>query len=75
MIFRIGKKDKNEKKAQEIFDNIFINIEYHIRELGYGDVAVNKKMKILNKIFFDILVNFDKEKNILFRILDRKSVV
>ena len=64
MIFRIGKKDKNEKKAQEIFDNIFINIEYHIRELGYGDVAVNKKMKILNKIFFDILVNFDKEKNI-----------
>ena len=64
MIFRIGKKDKNEKKAQEIFDNIFINIEYHIRELGYGDVAVNKKMKILNKIFLDILVNFDKEKNI-----------
>ena len=64
MIFRIGKKDKNEKKAQEIFDNIFLNIEYHIRELGYGDVAVNKKMKILNKIFFDILVNFDKEKNI-----------
>ena len=64
MIFRIGKKDKNEKKTQEIFDNIFINIEYHIRELGYGDVAVNKKMKILNKIFFDILVNFDKEKNI-----------
>ena len=44
MIFRIGKKDKNEKKTQEIFDNIFINIEYHIRELGYGDVAVNKKM-------------------------------
>ena len=51
MIFRIGKKDKDEKKTQEIFDNIFINIEYHIRELGYGDVAVNKKMKILNKIF------------------------
>ena len=41
---------------QNIFDNIFLNIEYHIRELGYGDVAVNKKMKTLLRIFYDILL-------------------
>ena len=63
-IFRASKKEKNKNKSQEIFDNIFLNIEYHIRESGYGDVAVNKKMKTLNKIFFDILVNFDQEKNL-----------
>ena len=64
IIFRIIKKYGNKKRSQEIFDNIFLNIEYHIRELGYGDVAVNKKMKTLNRIFYDILINLDKEKNI-----------
>ena len=42
-ILLINLKVKNEEFPQEIFDNIFLNIEYHIRELGYGDVAVNKK--------------------------------
>tara|TARA_B110000967_G_C18647691_1_gene441708 strand:+ start:390 stop:734 length:345 start_codon:yes stop_codon:yes gene_type:complete len=50
-------KEKNKKEfPQNIFDNIFISIEYHIRELGYGDVAVNKKMKSLLRIFYDILL-------------------
>jgi len=50
-------KEKNKSNfPQEIFDNIFLNIEYHIRELGYGDVAVNKKMKELLRIFYDILL-------------------
>ena len=40
-------KKRKKEFPQEIFDNIFLNIEYHIRELGYGDVTVNKKMKIL----------------------------
>ena len=54
---------KNKKKNQEIFDSIFINIENHIRELGYGDVSVNKKMKILNQIFYDILVKQNQTGN------------
>ena len=37
------------------------NIEYNLRELGDGDVGVNKKMKSLTKIFYDILVGIDKE--------------
>tara|TARA_B100001029_G_C14866759_1_gene342208 strand:+ start:239 stop:727 length:489 start_codon:yes stop_codon:yes gene_type:complete len=62
-ILKISKKDGNRKKTQEIFDNIFLNIEYHIRELGFGDVAVNKKMKDMNKIFYDILVKFEEQKD------------
>jgi len=62
-------KEKNKKEfPQELFDNMFLNIEYHIRELGYGDVAVNKKMKTLLQIFYDILLkirNPDEQKNII----------
>ena len=61
IILQISKNRINKKKTQEIFDNIFQNIEYHIRELGYGDVSVNKNMKNLNKIFYDILYKIDKE--------------
>jgi hypothetical protein len=56
-------KKKEKKFPQEIFDNIFMNIEYHIRELGYGDVAVNKKMKTLTRIFYDILLKINKSKS------------
>ena len=56
IIFRIKKK----KFPQEIFDNVFLNIEYHMRELGYGDVFVNKRMKILTRIFYDILLKINK---------------
>ena len=58
IIFRIKKK----KFPQEIFDNVFLNIEYHMRELGYGDVFVNKRMKILTRIFYDILLKINKSK-------------
>tara|TARA_B100000767_G_C19500702_1_gene424171 strand:+ start:168 stop:686 length:519 start_codon:yes stop_codon:yes gene_type:complete len=60
-------KERKEKFPQYIFDNIFLNIEYHIRELGYGDVTVNKKMKVLTRIFYDILLKIKKsdEQNLI----------
>ena len=61
IILYISKETKDPKKKQVIFDNIFQNIEYHMRELGYGDVSVNKNMKNLNKIFYDILYNVDQD--------------
>jgi hypothetical protein len=59
-------KEKKKKFPQAIFDNIFLNIEYHIRELGYGDVVVNKKMKTLTRIFYDILLKINKSKSAPF---------
>ena len=61
IILKISKKSNFKKKTQDIFDNIFQNIEYHMRELGHGDVSVNKNMKNLNKIFYDILYNIDQD--------------
>ena len=66
-------KEKNKNKfPQDIFDNIFLNIEYHIRELGFGDVAVNKKMKSLLRNFYDILLKIkipNVKKNMIDKII------
>ena len=56
-------KNKNIKFPQITYDNLFFSIENNLRELGYGDVAVNKKMKDLNKVLYDILLKLNKNKN------------
>ena len=56
IILNISKSDNYKELTQTVFDNIFQNIEYHLRELGHGDVSVNTKMKLLSKIFYDILL-------------------
>ena len=53
----------NRTLSQEIYDNIFLNIENNLREIGHGDVTVNKKMKDFNQIFHDLLVKFVNNKN------------
>ena len=54
-----AQKNKNIYKDfyQKMFDLIFDKIELNMREIGYGDVSVNKNMKFLVKIFYDILLN------------------
>ena len=56
-------KKKERKFNQNEYDALFHNIENNLRELGYGDVAVNKKMKHLNKILYDILLKIETNKN------------
>ena len=52
-------KKKGKKFDQENYDFLFHAIENDLRELGFGDVSVNKKMKEFNKILYDILVKLD----------------
>ena len=40
------KNDKNKKILQEIYDFNFRQLELSIREIGYGDQSINKKMKV-----------------------------
>ncbi len=53
-------KNKNVDFSQNNYDNLFHCIENDLRELGFGDIAVNKKMKNLNKILYDILLKINK---------------
>ena len=55
-------KTKKIEFSQKSYDNLFYAIENNLRELGFGDVAVNKKMKDLNKIFYDILLKINNSK-------------
>ena len=41
---------------QRLFDFLFKQIELNMREIGYGDVQVNKNMKLLVKSFYNILL-------------------
>ena len=42
---------------QKMFDFIFNKIELNMREIGYGDMTINKNMKFLVKVFYNILLN------------------
>jgi cytochrome b pre-mRNA-processing protein 3 len=49
-------KDKNDKKIlQEIYDYIFRQMELSIREIGYGDQSINKKMKDYLNLFYSMI--------------------
>jgi len=62
-IIMIVYRKKRSKLDQKYYDFFFHNIEYNLRELGFGDVTVNKKMKEFNKILYDILLKIDKNKD------------
>ncbi len=62
-IFMIITKKKGSKFNQKSYDSLFNNIEYNLRELGFGDVTVNKKMKEFNKILYDILLKIDLKQD------------
>jgi len=49
------KSDENQKKIQEIYDFNFRQLELSIREIGYGDQSINKKMKDYINLFHGML--------------------
>ncbi len=52
---KIYKDSLSKEEAQNLFDFIIRQIELSIREIGYGDVSVNKKMKDYVNLFYSIL--------------------
>ena len=49
------KNEKNKIILQEIYDFNFRQLELSIREIGYGDQSINKKMKDYINIFHAIV--------------------
>ncbi len=71
---KIYKNEISKKEAQDLFDYFIRQIELSIREIGYGDVSVNKKMKDYINLFYSILEkvetwdSFDSyKKKIIFK--------
>ena len=76
------KNEQNKKILQEIYDFNFRQLELSIREIGYGDQSINKKMKdyinlfhsMVSEIhFWDKLSNSEKIKKISFFLGDLKN--
>ena len=51
----VFKKNTEKKTLQEIYDYNFKQLELSIREMGYGDATINKKMKNYINFFYNIL--------------------
>ena len=49
------KSTENKKTLQELYDFIFRQIELSIREIGYGDQSINKRMKDYINLFHSIV--------------------
>ena len=52
---KVFKKTNEKKILQEIYDQIFKYLELSVREMGYGDATINKKMKNYLNTFHSIL--------------------
>ena len=46
---------ENKKILQEIYDYNFRQLELSIREIGYGDQSINKKMKDYVNLFHSMV--------------------
>ena len=68
--FKIYKNQLSKKEAQDLFDFVIRQIELSIREIGYGDVSVNKKMKDYVNLFYSIL---EKIENWKFLDISKKN--
>ena len=75
--FKNDENDDNSKILQELYDFNFRQLELSIREIGYGDQSINKKMKdyinvfhsILSEIHFWNKLEFLKKKEIVSKFL------
>ena len=64
------KNEENKEILQEIYDFNFRQLELSIREIGYSDQSINKKMKVYINLFHSIIdaihnwENLEKSKKI-----------
>ena len=52
---KIYKENTDKKLLQKIYDYTFRQVELSIREIGYGDQSINKKMKDYLNLFYGMI--------------------
>ncbi len=76
-ILKEFKSKENDKLLQELYDYNFRQLELSIREIGYGDQSINKKMKDYINVFHGIIsdihfwdkMNLNKKRDCLSKFL------
>ena len=77
-LLKVYKNNVSKKELQNFFDYFVRQIELSIREIGYGDATINKKMKEYVNLLFSIIDKIDnwefikdtEKKNILKSYID-----
>ncbi len=70
-------KNLNNKTStipQNLFDLMFSDFENNLREMGFGDIAVNKKMKVFITAFYGRIAQYSKGTEI-YRAKGDKSLL
>jgi cytochrome b pre-mRNA-processing protein 3 len=75
---KVFKKENDKKIMQEIYDYSFRQLELSIREIGYGDQSINKKMKNYLNLFYNMIdkmdnwefLSFDERRSVLKKFLN-----
>ena len=75
---KVYKKNNTKKYLQKIYDFNFKQLELSVREIGYGDSIINKKMKQYINIFYSIInkvenwekINNDQKCKIFSKFID-----
>tara|TARA_B110001450_G_scaffold99829_1_gene94649 strand:+ start:353 stop:820 length:468 start_codon:yes stop_codon:yes gene_type:complete len=78
---KVYKTNNDKKIIQEIYDYLFKQLELSIREIGYGDQSINKKMKNYLNLFYSMIGKIDsweelstnKKSYILEQFLDSNA--
>ena len=52
---KIYKENNDKELLQDIYDQTFRQVELSIREIGYGDQSINKKMKDYLNLFYGMI--------------------
>ena len=60
----VFKSNSQRNILQTVFDYIFKQLEISLREIGYGDTAINKRMKSYVNFFYSILNKIDDWENL-----------
>ncbi len=58
-LLKVYKNIENKENLQKLFDFCIRQIELSIREIGYGDASINKKMKDYVNLLFSIIDKID----------------
>ena len=74
VIFQFFREMKivNSSLPQNLFDFMFKDFENNLREMGFGDVAVNKKMKVFISAFYGRVSNYSMGVEI-YRVKNDKT--
>ena len=64
IFYYLKKLDENKNDiSQPLFDFMFADFDNNLREMGFGDIAVNKKMKVFITAFYGRISQYSKGIN------------